>query len=83
MTLDALTPIVSVLAIVASLVSVYVVLYVKAALGPIITQLANHQRTLEQGHDEHVDLYKQLRHHGERLARLESRDGNKRTITDQ
>lgn len=70
--LDSIGVVVGVLATVASVASIYVSLYVKSCIGPIVARQETHAADLERHRRDLVELWKEQRAIGERLARLET-----------
>lgn len=68
----SLESLVGVVAVVASGVSIYVSLFVRASIGPLKTTVESHAATLEQHRQSQVDVYRELRQLGERTVRLET-----------
>jgi len=70
---DAITTILSLVAIVSAAVSMFVSLYIKSVIGPIIVRLEGLESRLTDRHRESIELWKELRNIGAQAARLEGR----------
>jgi len=74
---EILTTVATVASLIGSIAAAFIALYVKAAIGPIVTRLENHQTSIHS-HDTQIgNLYGELRGLAERAARLEGRDEGK------
>jgi len=70
---EAITTILSLVAILSATVSAFVSLYVKSAIGPTIVRVQEQEKRLNDRHQESIELWKELRKIGAQIARIEGR----------
>lgn len=65
----------SVISIIASAIAIYVTLYVRSHLGPIVTKIDSHEKRLDIAFQEEGKLWAEMSRMSSRIAHIEGASG--------